>query len=414
MRIAVWYNLPSGGAKRALNDHLQGLKARGHTIEAWRPPVMQADYLPLSKIVTEHEIPLDMIVGVGKSYWENVSRHLVRQLRLRKTMERHSRRAAEEIARGGFDVLFANTCMHYHSPWLGRYLDMPKLLYLQEPCRNLYEAQPRLPWLALPEDVRRSWGPRALKRRAKDLVDLRAYRVQAADELQNAQSYDRILVNSNYSRESILRAYNLPSEVCYLGVDSARFEARGLEREPFVISVGAFVPSKDPEFVIRAIATMSVPRPPLVWVANIVDGVYRPRMESLATDLGVDLQIRPYVTDDELLDLLNRATAFAYAPRLEPFGYAPLEANACGCPAVVVSEGGVKESVQNGVNGVVVPPRPAAMGAAIADLFARSAEARALGARAAAHVRREWSVERATDALERCLHEVIASRSSAS
>lgn len=406
MRIAVWYNLPSGGAKRALNDHLKGLKSRGHTIEAWRPPVMQLDYLPIADLVPEHEIPLDMIIGVGKNYWENITRHLVRQLRLRQTMERHSRLAAEEIAKGGFDVLFANTCMHYHSPWLGRYLEMPKLLYLQEPCRNLYEAMPRLPWPALPEDVRKSWGLKALKRRAKDFIDLRAYRVQAADELLNATKYHRILVNSNYSRESVLRAYGLDSDVCYLGIDHERFEALDLPRERFVISIGAFVPAKNPEFVIRAVGSMPPGRPSLVWIANIVDSVYRPQMEALAKELEVDLRIEQFIPDAELRDLCNRATAIAYAPRLEPFGYAPLEANACGCPAVVVSEGGVKETVQNGVNGLVVPHVPAAMGRALQSLFDEPGKARAMGNRAAQHVRETWTLDRATDELERHLLEV--------
>jgi hypothetical protein len=32
MKIAVWYNLPSGGAKRALYYHVRGLVERGHTV----------------------------------------------------------------------------------------------------------------------------------------------------------------------------------------------------------------------------------------------------------------------------------------------------------------------------------------------------------------------------------------------
>jgi len=38
MRIAVWHNLPSGGAKRALYDHVRGLVDRGHSIESWCLP----------------------------------------------------------------------------------------------------------------------------------------------------------------------------------------------------------------------------------------------------------------------------------------------------------------------------------------------------------------------------------------
>lgn len=406
MRIAVWHNLPSGGGKRALHDHVRGLVGRGHEVVAWRPPLVHEDYLPLAGIVEERVVPLDLEIGEGGTHGDHLRRHLRRQIFLRGAMRRHAQEAARQIDAWRPDVLFANTDMLYYAPWVGRYVAAPKALYLGEPNRFLYEAMPRLPWVALPESVRRSWSLGAVKTRARAALDRRAYRLQAADELENATTYDRILVNSNYSRESVLRAYGLPSEVCYLGVDTSRFEARGLEREPFVVSVGAFVPAKDPEFVIRALGTIPAPRPRLVWVANLVDAVHRPRMEALAKELGVDLDLRQYVPDADLLDLLNRAAVMAYAPRLEPFGYAPIEANACGCPAVVVAEGGVKESVRDGINGIVVPHRPEAMGSAISDLLARPEAARAMGVRAAAHVREVWSLDRAVDELERSLLEV--------
>jgi len=46
-----------------------------------------------------------------------------------------------------------------------------------------------------------------------------------------------------------------------------------------------------------------------------------------------------------------------YSARLEPFGLAPLEANACATPVVAVAEGGVRESIRNGVNGVLISER---------------------------------------------------------
>ena len=58
MRIAVWHNLPSGGGKRALHDHVRGLLGRGHTIEAWCPSTADPDYLPLSELIPEHVLPL--------------------------------------------------------------------------------------------------------------------------------------------------------------------------------------------------------------------------------------------------------------------------------------------------------------------------------------------------------------------
>ena len=414
LRIAIWYNLPSGGGKRALNDHIRGLKARGHEIVAWRPPIPQTDYLPISDLVEEREVALDArkVSDKGRVRWLRYG--LDSATAQRDAMRAHSESAAREIDAGGFDVLFANTCRLYHAPWIGRYVEGPKLLYLQEPKRILYEA-PYTPWPALPEPPTGSRPPKQRYRdfmgRLRNELDVHGLRREAADEAQNARAYDRILVNSNFSRESVLRAYDLNADVCYLGIDADRFENRGLPREPFVISVGTLHASKNPQFVVRAVGQVPARlRPRLVWVANSVFEEERARVEALARELEVDLDVRQYVPDAELLDLLNRATATVYAPHLEPFGYGPLEANACGLPAVVVAEGGVKESVRDGVNGIVVPFRPAAMGAALADLLADPAGARAMGERAAAHVREAWSLERATDELERNLLEVAGAR----
>ena len=59
MRIAVWHNLPSGGGKRALYEHVRGLIQRGHYVEAWCPPTASQTYLPLSPMIKEHIRPLN-------------------------------------------------------------------------------------------------------------------------------------------------------------------------------------------------------------------------------------------------------------------------------------------------------------------------------------------------------------------
>src|SRR5437763_1335185 len=59
MKIAVWHNLPSGGGKRALYDHVRGLIERGHTVEAWCPPTADLDFLPLAPMAREHVVDLE-------------------------------------------------------------------------------------------------------------------------------------------------------------------------------------------------------------------------------------------------------------------------------------------------------------------------------------------------------------------
>lgn len=402
MRIAVWHNLPSGGGKRALYYHVRGLLEKGHVVESWCPPIADQSYLPLGEMLTEHVLPLNWrpptasnrLAGLIALYRGPVERI--------RALEEHCRRCAEQINEGGFDILFANTSWVLHAAPIGRYTRIPKVLYLQEPNRVLYEALPTLPWIAPPPNEKAWWNPLSMKRKVTDLTNLEVMRVEAREELLNAHSYDAILANSFYSRESIMRAYGLNAEVCYLGVDTSLFRPLGKQRERFIVSVGAFLRSKGIELAIKSVSLLSG-RPPLVWISNAVEPSYMDEMKRLAQSLNVDLQIRMKIPDDELVDTLNRAALMLYTSRLEPFGFAPLEANACQTPVVAVAEGGVRETVRDDLNGLLASGEPQGIARAMERLLNDPALARLYGEQGAAYVRREWSVERSVERLEEYL-----------
>jgi glycosyltransferase involved in cell wall biosynthesis len=279
-----------------------------------------------------------------------------------------------------------------------------KVLYLQEPNRWLYEAKADgLPWLAIPAAAGSWLRPRYLWWFIHNLVSTQRLRVLARDERLNASAFDLILVNSYFSRETVGCVYGLDSTVCYLGVDTQVFINHQNESEHFVVGVGHLSPHKNVEFVIKAVAQIELPRPRLVWIANGVADWYCNEMRSLAKSHGVTFEIRVSIDDSELVDILNRATAMVYAPRLEPFGLAPLEANACGLPVIAVAEGGVRETIIDGVNGFLVPNQPHMMAHAIQRLTFDKQLATELGENGAMVVRQKWSVDLAVDRLERQL-----------
>lgn len=335
-------------------------------------------------------------------YLARTIRHLRRAGVRMRSMRAHSEACAREIAAEGFDVLYAHNDRLYNAPFVGRAAcgGIPKLLYLQEPQRALYEAYPEFVWAAPPEKERIS-----LPRRLREAHDLSVRRVQAREEALNAKAFDRVLVNSCFSRESALKAYGregLDVRVCHLGVDLDRFVNRRRVRERFVLGLGAVAAPKNVEGAIRAVAAIDRDRPPLIWVGNVAEEPYRARMVELATRLEVDLSLRILVSDAELHDLLDRAGAMVYAPFLEPFGYAPLEANACGLAVAAVAEGGLRETVTDGANGIVAAPEPAALGRAIEAIL----DDPSLGERAERHVRANWGGDRMVDEVERHLVEV--------
>jgi glycosyltransferase involved in cell wall biosynthesis len=408
VRIAVWHNLPSGGGKRALYDHVRGLVERGHHVEAWSPPTIDHDYLPLGGPAKQHIVPLRSTKS--RSLGNVLGLTLDAGQRL-GAMEEHSRACAEQIAAGSFDILFANSCMFFGSPLIGRHVGIPSVLYLQEPYRWFYEPRPTLIWAA-PERLTSIPSPHELAGRVKDLYRARNGRVQVREEIKSAKSFGRVLCNSYFSRESILRAYGVESEVCYLGVDESLFSPGPAERSYFVAAVGAFIPSKNPRLCIRAIGRMAEPRPPLVWVANSVDEDHLKEMQALAVAEGVTLDVRKRIPDEELLRHLQTAFAMIYAPRLEPFGFAPIEAGACETPIVAVAEGGVRETVVDGANGLVVDADPAALAGALERLRDDPELARRLGRNGRQLAETKWSREAGTDRLIAKLEAELARRAS--
>lgn len=387
LRIAVWHNLSSGGGKRALYYHVRGLVERGHHVEAWCPSSADQNYLPLSSLADEHVIPIDL--STPRPLRALTRAHLRTDIpRLMASVDRHCRVVADAIG-DRFDVVLAGSCMILAVAPLARYVQPPSALYLGEPNRRLYEATLPLPWLGTSRTVRA------------------ATRKQARAELVSIAAYDRVLVNSRFTRENVLRSYGVDSYVCYLGVDGELFQPEMTAPRDYLVGVGAFIPEKNIELVLNALGQLDPPRPPLVWIGDhAISDAYVDELGALARRLDVSFTPRRSVTDDELVQLVRGARAMVYSPRLEPFGFAPLEANACGVPVIAGAEGGLRESVIDDVNGLLVEPHVDAFAAAIDRLWRHPVEAAELGAAGREHVVKNWSVNDAVERLERHLIEV--------
>jgi glycosyltransferase involved in cell wall biosynthesis len=318
-------------------------------------------------------------------------------------MDDHCRACADSISCGGFDILLAHSCTFFRATPIGRFVLLPKVLYQHEPYRWLYEAMPRLPWLARPPSERFWLHPRWFHEKVKDQWELHNVRVQGSEELRNVAAFDRILVNSLFSRESTIRAYGLDAEICYLGTDTARFTDQGRTREHLVLGLGAYTPEKNLRLAIEALALLPAPRPELAWVGNVAYTELLEEMRELAAARGVPFSPHLRIPDDEVIALLNRASVMVYAPRLEPFGYAAIESAACGLPVVAVAEGGVRETVIDGETGFLVGNTPGAVADAVARVLTDPELARRVGAAARSNAERRWSLDAATDRIEQAL-----------
>jgi len=412
MKIAVWHNLVFGGGARALQYHLQGLITNGHTIEIWSPDPLISGHIKLHAEVRIHKIRLER--SAHTSYKDRIKSVLFYKDENIKAMERHCRQCADEINQGNFDVLFANSCYYYAAPFICRFVQIPSVLYLGEPYRFFFEAHPRSIWeppLSLINETK--FDKNFYWEWLKDIWKTTNARVRLHEERINIEAAGKLLLNSWYSAESCARAYDKPGEVCYLGVDTSIFKPVSTRKiENYIISVGALYFHKNPELAIRSIALIQHNRPKLVWVANLIDDEFCEKIKNLAQSLDVDFEIKKMICDAELVQLLSNALCMVYTAKLEPFGFAPLEANACQTPVIGLRQGGVKEIVNDGETGFLCSPNALEISEKIKYFMDNPAERDRMGKSAFENVLHKWTLHAATRRIEEALFTSIQRPSS--
>jgi glycosyltransferase involved in cell wall biosynthesis len=167
------------------------------------------------------------------------------------------------------------------------------------------------------------------------------------------------------------------------------------------LSVGEIEPRKGFAFLLAALGRIHRDeRPVLRVVANDANPVERAALEERARTDGTVLDIRIDPPRHELEHFYAEASVFVYAAYQEALGLAPLEAMAHGTPVVAVGEGGVSETVIDGVTGVLVPRDPGAFACALQALLDDDMTRVRMGLSGHGHVAAHWSQEACAAVLE--------------
>ncbi|MEX2599497.1 MAG: glycosyltransferase [Dehalococcoidia bacterium] len=128
------------------------------------------------------------------------------------------------------------------------------------------------------------------------------------------------------------------------------------------------------------------------------------RVEDLVSFVG-------YVERERLKYYYSAADLFVTTPWYEPFGITPLEAMACGTPAIGSNVGGIKYTVRDGETGYLVEPNdPEALGERAAALFNHPMLLERFRQRAAEHVGGSFSWQRAAHAAAAVYEDVLCSQ----
>jgi len=239
---------------------------------------------------------------------------------------------------------------------------------------------------------------------------------------------DAVVTSSPFAAERIEECYGRPAGVITLGIDRERLDAARptaasgtvvesggpppATRPPRLLTVNYLHPRKRVDLIIEAAAELmsrfpvGAPDRPLLTVVG--DGPERAKLEALAARLGIAdrVEFAGFVAESDLPGYYWGATCYVHATRDESFGLSVIEASYCGRPIVAVDEGGVRDTVEEGVTGYRVAATPTAIADAVARVLWAPDGGAELGAAGRAKIAGEFRWSRGAEDLVRAARRV--------
>ena len=190
-------------------------------------------------------------------------------------------------------------------------------------------------------------------------------------DLKAAQNPDYFVTISEYAKEQIGKYYGREAVVVHPPVEIEDFKIKAGKSqtkqgnknakkqeesstqvvENFYITTSRQVNWKRIDLAVKA-AEMTQRK-----LVVIGEGPEHKKLVKMAA--GADLvKFLPLMKKKELAEYLGKAKGYLF-PSLEPFGIAPVEALAAGCPVVAYGVGGACDYVKDGKNGVLFEPQTA-------------------------------------------------------
>ena len=178
------------------------------------------------------------------------------------------------------------------------------------------------------------------------------------------ETYDLITANSEFTATWIKRLWNRDAQVVYSATELTPPAPRA--KEKIILMVGRYNPDKKQDVLIEAFRSMCELHESgwelhLAGKINAGDWSRRYHDKLVEHAHGLPVVFHYDLSIGELRELYGRSAIYWHAKgfgipedqpqRMEHFGNTPLEAMSAGCVPVVMDAGGLRETVQHGING---------------------------------------------------------------
>ncbi len=313
MKIAFFYNISGGGAKRTVFEQIKYLSVR-HDVFVFLLSCQNDEPWNISSYAKG-------IYRVGFNMKKNKNSFLNRlfsDFKVFFILPLAHRRLARMINKGGFDVAVVHMDELTQAPFILRYLKVPFIYFCQESLRLVWEKNIHpLPSVSLPKLI------------YEKLIRL----IRREIDFRNFSFAKNVLTNSFFTRKNILEIYGKEAEVCYPGVDDNVFYPRKLKKEKQLFFVGSRSFIKGYDFALQ--------------------------LENILTKEGFSFKFldssSKFERDEDVSLEYSRSFLTLCLSRNEPFGLSAVESMACGTPVLAVNEGGFRETIIFGKTGFLLP-----------------------------------------------------------
>jgi len=362
MKIAVFHNLPPGGAKRVLFEQVKAL-SRNHELHFFKLTSTDESFLdirPYCKKVFVYQFEIESNLP---SFFARLQKDFQNFLKLHWV----HKKIAKEINSRGYDVALIHTDMFIEAPFLLRYLSIPSLYYDQEMLAIVYvkefEFKEKVGFL-------------------KTSYELLTRKIRKEIDKKNAKKAFFTMTNSKFMKNHIKKVYGVDSKVCYPGVDSRVFKKAG-SKKPKVLFVGSRKRVEGYDLVRKAV--------------DIVNRKIKTELEVLGHTKG-KMRI---MNDQELVKKYSESIITLCANYVEAFGLKAIESMSCETPVIAVNEVGYKETIINGEIGFLLKRNPEKFAQKILYLIKHPEVAERMGKEGRKHVKKNFTWGRHNKCIEK-------------